>query len=52
MSISELIQVLTLAQEQFGDIPVMAFEQDHNRYLPVCGYSVIDEKLHVETDEP
>lgn len=50
MTISELIKVLTLAQEQFGDIPVMALEQGH--YLPVCGYSVIDEKLYFETDEP
>ena len=30
----------------------MAFEQYHNRYLPVCNYSVIGEKLYFETDEP
>ena len=52
MTVSELIKALTPAQEQFGDIPVTAFEQDHYHYLPVCGYSVMGEKLCLETDEP
>ena len=51
MTIPELINALTVVQQQFGDLPVHIYEQDNRQSLPVSSCKIDNDHLYLKAED-